>query len=99
MCQPWSAGTPSTSRTASRCAIPSTAVSALPTPSARAASIALHTAGKIEPPVGSCRTKPNMNSGTRSKLSASHCDERRVRTKDRLSALSGSASAAATRGA
>ena len=48
----------------------------LPTPSARAASWALQTAGKMEPPVGSAWTKPNRNSGTSSKWSASHCADR-----------------------
>ena len=40
-----------------------TLVSALPTPSARAASIALHTAGKIELPVVSNWLKAKRNSG------------------------------------
>ena len=74
-----------------------TEVRELPTPSARAASCADHTAGKMEPPLGSCWAKPNRNSGTFSKWSASHCDDFAMRAICWDSALSGSASIAARR--
>ena len=75
-----------------------TLVSALPTPSARAASIALHTEGKIEPPVLSNWVKANSRSGYCSKWSASQLAERCIFTNARESGASGAFAAASTRG-
>ncbi len=64
-------------------------MSALPTPSALAASWALQIAGKIDPPVGSPRLNANRNSGTSSKWSARYCADACTRSRDALSGSSG----------
>jgi hypothetical protein len=74
-------------------------VSELPTPSARAASMALQTAGKIEPPDGSLRMKANRNRGTSSKWSARCWAERTTLAIWTFTGSSGSASMAAIRSA
>jgi hypothetical protein len=67
MIQPSPSGTPRAPSVSLGWKKPSTLVSELPTPSARAASMAFHTAGKIELPVGSCWMNPKRYSGTSSK--------------------------------
>ena len=94
MIQPSSVGTPRAA-TVSSLRRKSTLVSVLPTPSARAASWALHTAGKIEPPLRSYCENANRNSGTASKWSARCWAERTMLSSWRLAGASGSARAAA----
>src|SRR5207247_10942943 len=74
-------------------------VSAAPTPSPRAASIALQIGGKMEPPDVSCNANPNNNNGTRSKFSVRWSADAFMRRNRRFSTESGSAAAAATRSA
>ena len=75
---PLSGGTPNTARVSCARKAPNTVVNADPMPSPRAASMALQTAGKIDPPDDSPGANAKRRRGVCSKWSARYWAERTI---------------------